>query len=374
MPEWFFGRAQTAGPAQSHQGDPFAVADAADESVVGEVLPIAVDPGPVHGASPPAVLQDDEMMAVAQRAAQIAAGVGSVILGKEEVIRACVVALLAGGHVIVEDFPGVGKTLLAKSLARSIDCRFARIQFTPDLLPSDVTGVSVFNQKSGEFEFRPGPIFANIVLADEINRASPKTQSSLLECMEECQATIDNVTHPIEAPFMVIATQNPIEYEGTYPLPEAQLDRFMMRLSLGYPSAEAEENIIHEQTSHNPLAELNPVLSGSEVLAMTRAVARVRVAPALRSYVVNLLAATRQQREIYLGASPRAGIALTRAAKALALLRGRDFVVPKDIKDLAVRVLAHRLMLSPDAKVHGVSAETMVTRLLETVPVPQIGG
>jgi MoxR-like ATPase len=374
MPEWFFGRAQTAGPAQSHQGDPFAVADAADESVVGEVPPIAVDPGPVHGASPPAVLQDDEMMAVAQRAAQIAAGVGSVILGKEEVIRACVVALLAGGHVIVEDFPGVGKTLLAKSLARSIDCRFARIQFTPDLLPSDVTGVSVFNQKSGEFEFRPGPIFANIVLADEINRASPKTQSSLLECMEECQATIDNVTHPIEPPFMVIATQNPIEYEGTYPLPEAQLDRFMMRLSLGYPSAEAEENIIHEQTSHNPLAELNPVLSGSEVLAMTRAVARVRVAPALRSYVVNLLAATRQQREIYLGASPRAGIALTRAAKALALLRGRDFVVPKDIKDLAVRVLAHRLMLSPDAKVHGVSAETMVTRLLETVPVPQIGG
>ena len=374
MPEWFFGRAQTAGPAQSHQGDPFAVADAADESVVGEVPPIAADPGLARGDSPPAVLQDDEMMAVAQRAAQIAAGVGSVILGKEEVIRACVVALLAGGHVIVEDFPGVGKTLLAKSLARSIDCRFARIQFTPDLLPSDVTGVSVFNQKSGEFEFRPGPIFANIVLADEINRASPKTQSSLLECMEECQATIDNVTHPIAPPFMVIATQNPIEYEGTYPLPEAQLDRFMMRLSLGYPSAEAEENIIHEQTSHNPLAELNPVLSGSEVLAMTRAVARVRVAPALRSYVVNLLAATRQQREIYLGASPRAGIALTRAAKALALLRGRDFVVPKDIKDLAVRVLAHRLMLSPDAKVHGVSAETMVTRLLETVPVPQIGG
>jgi len=339
----------------------------------GATWPLAAGAVP-DGASPPAVLQDDEMTAVAQRAAQIAASVGSVILGKEEVIRACVVALLAGGHVIVEDFPGVGKTLLAKSLARSIDCRFARIQFTPDLLPSDVTGVSVFNQKSGEFEFRPGPIFANIVLADEINRASPKTQSSLLECMEECQATIDNVTHPIAPPFMVIATQNPIEYEGTYPLPEAQLDRFMMRLSLGYPSAEAEENIIHEQTSHDPLAELNPVLSGSEVLAMTRAVARVRVAPALRSYVVNLLAATRQQREIYLGASPRAGIALTRAAKALALLRGRDFVVPKDIKDLAVRVLAHRLMLSPDAKVHGVSAETMVTRLLETVPVPQIGG
>jgi MoxR-like ATPase len=192
--------------------------------------------------------------------------------------------------------------------------------------------------------------------------------------MAEKQVTIDNVTHLIDPPFMVIATQNPIEYEGTYPLPEAQLDRFMMRLSLGYPSAEAEENIIHEQTSHNPLAELQPVLSGSEVLAMTQAVTRVRVAPALRSYVVDLLAATRQQREIYLGASPRAGIALTRAAKALALLRGRDFVVPKDIKDLAVRVLAHRLMLSPDAKVHGVGAETMVTRILEMVPVPQTGG
>ena len=191
-------------------------------------------------------LQDEEMQKVARRAGHIAASIASVVLGKEEIIRACVVALLAGGHVIVEDFPGVGKTLLAKSLARSVDCHFARVQFTPDLLPSDVTGVSVFNQKTGEFEFRPGPIFANIVLADEINRASPKTQSSLLEAMEERQATIDNVTHPIAPPFMVIATQNPIEYEGTYPLPEAQLDRFMMRLSIGYPSAEAEEAILHE--------------------------------------------------------------------------------------------------------------------------------
>jgi len=285
-----------------------------------------------------------------------------------------VVALLAGGHIIVEDFPGVGKTLLAKSLARTIDCRFARIQFTPDLLPSDVTGVSVFNQKTGLFEFRPGPIFANIVLADEINRASPKTQSALLECMEERQVTVDNVTHRLESPFMVIATQNPIEYEGTYPLPEAQLDRFMMRLSLGYPSAEVEEDIIQEQTSRDPLAALKPVVNGREVLAMTQAVTRVRVAPALRRYVVNLLDATRHHREIYLGASPRAGIALTRAAKALALLRGRDFVVPKDVKDLAVRCLAHRLMLSPDAKVRGITAETIVARLLDTVPVPQSGG
>ena len=320
------------------------------------------------------LLRDEEMQQVAKRASTIAASIASVILGKEEVVRACVVALLAGGHVIVEDFPGVGKTLLAKSLARTIDCRFARIQFTPDLLPSDVTGVSVFNQKTGAFEFRPGPIFANIVLADEINRASPKTQSSLLECMEERQATIDNVTHPIDPPFMVIATQNPIEYEGTYPLPEAQLDRFMMRLSLGYPAAEVEENIIQEQTSHNPLEELRPVVSGSEVLAMTQAVIRVRVAPAVRRYVVNLLDATRHHRDIYLGASPRAGISLTRAAKALALLRGRDFVVPKDVKDLAVRCLAHRLVLAPDAKVRGVTGEDIVARLLETVPVPEAGG
>jgi MoxR-like ATPase len=329
---------------------------------------------PTTVVPPPGILQDQEMQEVARRAARIASGIASVILGKEDVIRACVVALLAGGHIIVEDFPGVGKTLLAKSLAKSIDCHFARIQFTPDLLPSDVTGVSVFNQKTGEFEFRPGPIFANIVLADEINRASPKTQSSLLECMEERQATIDSVTHPIAPPFMVIATQNPIEYEGTYPLPEAQLDRFMMRLSLGYPSPEAEEAIIHEQTSHDPLAELQPVLDHTQVLTMVQAVTRVRVAPALRTYVVNLLAGTRTMREVYLGASPRAGIALVRAAKSLALLRGRDFVVPKDIKDLAVRVLAHRIMLSPDAKVRGITAEAVVTKLLDTVPVPQTGG
>ncbi|MFH0915619.1 MAG: MoxR family ATPase [bacterium] len=370
MPDRIFGPAE-----------PFAVArstGSAGAPALGEPLS-ASEFAAAQAASPttapgPAVLQDDEMQEVARRAARIAASIASVILGKEEVIRACVVALLAGGHVIVEDFPGVGKTLLAKSLARSVNCRFTRIQFTPDLLPSDVTGVSVFNQKNGEFAFRPGPIFANIVLADEINRASPKTQSSLLECMEERQATIDNVTHSIEPPFMVIATQNPIEYEGTYPLPEAQLDRFMMRLSLGYPAAAAEEAIIHEQTSHDPLSELRPVLDGSDVLAMTQAVTRVRVAPALRRYVVDIMAATREHRDVYLGASPRAGIALVRAAKALALLRGRDFVVPKDIKDLAVRVLAHRIMLSPDTKVHEVSAETVVAKLLETVPVPQGGG
>jgi MoxR-like ATPase len=315
-------------------------------------------------------LQDEEMREVARLAQSIEANVASVILGKDEVIRGCVVALLAGGHLVIEDYPGVGKTLLAKALARSVACRFARVQFTPDLLPSDVTGVGVFNQKTGEFEFRPGPIFANIILADEINRASPKTQASLLECMEERQATIDNTTHPIAPPFMVIATQNPIEYEGTYPLPEAQLDRFMMRLSLGYPAADAEEAILHEQTSRDPFVELEPVLDAGQVLAMQKAVGRVKVVPALHRYVVAVLTATRTSRDIYLGASPRAGIALVRAAKALAVLRGRDFVVPQDLKDLSGRVLGHRIILSSDARVHGQTEEAVIARLLERVPVP----
>ena len=316
--------------------------------------------------------QDEHLRRVAEQAARVAENIGSVILGKPDVIEACVVGLLAGGHLIIEDYPGVGKTLLARALARSVDCRFARVQFTPDLLPSDVTGVNVFNQRSGAFEFRPGPIFANIVLADEINRSSPKTQASLLECMEERQATIDNVTHPIGAPFMVIATQNPIEYEGTYPLPEAQLDRFMMRLSLGYPDAEAEEELLQAQTSRDPFADLDPVLSGADVLLMQDAIGQVRVAPELRRYVVAVLNATRDHRDIYLGASPRAGIALLRAATALAVLRRRDFVVPQDIKDLAVRVLGHRIILSPDARVGGQTEDGIVAAVLSTVAVPGV--
>jgi MoxR-like ATPase len=317
-----------------------------------------------------ATLDTEQAPALARRAGEVAANVGKVILGKDDVIQAGVVALLAGGHVIVEDYPGVGKTLLAKALARSLSCRFSRIQFTPDLLPSDVTGVSVFDQKTGSFVFRPGPVFANIVLADEINRSSPKTQASLLESMEERQATVDNVTHPIAAPFMVVATQNPIEYEGTYPLPEAQLDRFMMRLSLGYPSPQAEAEILEAQTAHDPLAALEPVLDAAEVLTLQEAVGRVQVAKALREYVVDLLTATRQSRDVYLGASPRAGIALLRAAKALALLRGREFVVPQDVKDLAVRVLSHRIILASEARVHGLYEEGLVAGLLESVPVP----
>ena len=326
---------------------------------------------PVTEGTP--VVLDGEMQQTARRAGTIAANIASVILGKDDVIGACLVALLAGGHVIIEDYPGVGKTLLAKALARSVTCRFARIQFTPDLLPSDVTGVSVFNQRNSGFEFRPGPVFANIVLADEINRASPKTQASLLECMEERQVTVDNATHAIAAPFMVIATQNPIEYEGTYPLPEAQLDRFMMRLNIGYASAAAEEAMVCAQTSGDPFALLKPVLDTADVVAMQEAARRVELAASLARYVVEILAATRASNDVYLGASPRAGIALVRAAKALAILRGRDYVVPQDVKDLAGRVLSHRIILSPDARLQDLTEEAVIARLLESVPVPRNG-
>ena len=318
-------------------------------------------------------LTESEVRDIARSSGLIARNIASVILGKEESIESCLVALLAGGHVIVEDYPGVGKTLLAKALARSVGGRFSRIQFTPDLLPSDVTGVNVFDQQTTRFEFHPGPVFANVVLADEINRASPKTQSSLLECMEEGQATIDNVAHRIVLPFMIIATQNPIEYEGTYPLPEAQLDRFMMRLSLGYPSAEAEEAILESQTSGDPYALLEPVVEAADVLAMQEAVIRVQVAPALRRYVVDVVAATRDSRDVYLGASPRAGIALLRAAKAQAVLRGRDYVVPQDVKDLAPRVLGHRIILSPEAGAHAHGEKAVIARILDAVPIPGPG-
>ncbi|MCL5943049.1 MAG: MoxR family ATPase [Actinobacteria bacterium] len=319
-------------------------------------------------------LSDQDVAEVGRLAREIVANVGSVIRGKQDVVEAGVVVLLAGGHLILEDFPGVGKTTLAKALAKSVHCRFSRIQFTPDLLPSDVTGVNIFNQKTGEFEFRPGPIFADIVLADEINRASPKTQSALLESMQERQVTVDNTTYRIEPPFMVIATQNPIEYEGTFPLPEAQLDRFMMRLSLGYPTPDDEAALLSDQTAlPDPIDQVRPVLSAAQLLAMIAAAARVTTAPSIRRYVVDILSATRHQRDLYLGASPRAGIALLRAAKALALLRGRDFVVPQDIKDLAAPVLSHRVILSPDGRLHGRTGEQIIGELLAAVPVPPGG-
>ena len=260
--------------------------------------------------------------------------------------------------------------MLAKALALSIRCRFSRIQFTPDLLPSDVTGVNIFNQKNGEFDFRPGPIFANIVLADEINRASPKTQSALLECMEERQATIDCRTYPLSAPFMVIATQNPIEYEGTFPLPEAQLDRFMLRISVGYPAPGEESTMLEDQTSRDPISELRPVLDADGLLALIESARRIRATQAIRDYIVALMEATRTSADLYLGASPRAGIGLLRAAKASALLDGRDFVTPQDVKNLAVRVLSHRVILSPDGRLHGRTTGSVIENILDTVPVP----
>jgi len=323
--------------------------------------------------APGSVLGEAEIEEVARLAGLVSANIASVILGKEDVIESCLVALLAGGHVVVEDYPGVGKTLLAKALARSVGGRYSRIQFTPDLLPSDVTGVNVFDQRDMRFEFHPGPVFANVVLADEINRASPKTQASLLECMEEGQATIDNIAHRIAAPFLILATQNPIEYEGTYPLPEAQLDRFMLRLRIGYPSREAEEAILESQTSGDPFARLEPVIQAEDVLSLQEAVMRVRATPELRRYVVEVVAATRDHRDIYLGASPRAGIALLRAAKALAVLRGRDYVVPQDVKDLGQRVLSHRIILSTEASSRPRAEEDVVARILAAVPVPGPG-
>ncbi|MDQ3209777.1 MAG: AAA family ATPase [Actinomycetota bacterium] len=294
-----------------------------------------------------------------------------VVRGKHREIRLALVALVAEGHLLIEDVPGVGKTMLAKSIARSIDCSFRRIQFTPDLLPTDVTGVNVFNQEQRDFEFKPGAIFANIVLGDEINRASPKTQSALLECMEERQVTIDTETHPLGTPFMVIATQNPIEHEGTYPLPEAQLDRFMLRLSIGYPSAEIETEILASHTSGaQPLAEIEAVNDAPGVAEMIEQARLVHVAPALRRYIVDLVAATRSHGDVYLGASPRASMMILRAARAFAAADERDFVIPDDVKSLAAPVLAHRIIVTADAVMTGRSTDVVLQEILAEVPVP----
>ncbi len=298
--------------------------------------------------------------------------VSRVILGKRESVEHAVIALLCGGHILIEDVPGVGKTMLARSVARSTGCSFGRIQFTPDLLPSDITGVSVYNQQNGEFEFRAGPIMAQMVLADELNRTTPKTQSALLEAMEEHQVTVDGVTHALPRPAMVLATLNPIEYEGTFPLPEGQLDRFMLRINLGYPDLETEVSVVEHQVTQHPIEALEPVVSPEEVIELQETVRGIHAERAIMEYAVSLAQVTRRHPEAELGASPRGSLALFRVSQALALLRGRDYALPDDVKEMAVPVLAHRVIVPPSARMRGVDGRTIVEGALEEVAVPGV--
>ncbi len=307
---------------------------------------------------------------LAEVANRIRDAVESVIEGKPSVVRLALTVLLAEGHLLIEDVPGVGKTMLAKALARSVDCSVRRIQFTPDLLPSDITGVSAYNQELREFEFKPGPVFANIVVGDEINRASPKTQSALLECMEERQVTVDGTTYPLEPPFMVISTQNPVEMEGTYALPEAQRDRFTARISMGYPDPAAEMDMLETHGEESPLDRLKPVAHAADVRDLIEVVRRQHVSTAVRQYAIDLVSATRSHPDLRLGASPRATLQLVRAARAYAALDDRDYVLPDDVQDLAVPVLAHRLLPTPEAQVERRRPEQVVTDLVKRLPVP----
>lgn len=301
---------------------------------------------------------------------KLSANLEKVIVGKHQTLEQVIIGLLCQGHLLIEDVPGVGKTMLARSLAKSLGCSFSRIQFTPDMLPTDVTGVSIFNQVTRQFEFRPGPLMSQIVLADEINRATPKTQSALLEAMEERQITVDGITHILQEPFLVLATQNPIEYEGTFPLPEAQLDRFLMRIRLGYPSMAEEVRIMEIQQLRHPIRDLQPVIPVEEVLRMQEAIKNIYVSPAVKRYIVELTRSTRDSADVYLGASPRGSLGLFRAGQARAAINGRDYVLPDDIKSLAEFVLAHRMVVNPAARLRNISASQVVQEILNVLPVP----
>ncbi|MCB9451745.1 MAG: MoxR family ATPase [Anaerolineaceae bacterium] len=317
------------------------------------------------------VAHQNPQLALAQQVAErIAQSVSQVIIGKRNEVRLTVLGLLSQGHILIEDIPGVGKTMMAKTLARTIGCTFNRIQFTPDMLPSDVTGVSVFNQKTREFEFKAGPIMAQIVLADEINRATPKTQAALLEAMEEHQITVDGVTYNLNEPFMILATQNPIEYEGTFPLPEAQLDRFLMRIQLGYPSPNEELTVLSAQQYEHPIYNVQQVVSAQELLAAQRAIREVYVSEEIKQYIINLANASRQHPDVYLGSSPRGSLALFRTSQARAAMAGRDYVIPDDVKALAETTLAHRIIVGPAARIKDISSRTIVQDILATTPVP----
>ena len=316
------------------------------------------------------ILDPATVSRVADAMARIKGSVGQVLVGKVDVVELTLAAVLSGGHILVEDVPGIGKTTLARALANSLDCLFKRIQFTPDLMPADITGIHYYSQKSGEFEFRPGPIIAQIVLADEINRATPRTQSALLEAMAEGQLTIDETTVPLPAPFLVIATQNPIELEGTFPLPEAQLDRFLIRLQLGYPAEAEEEEMLLRFEQAEPLADLRPVTAAGEILEFQGLTRRVYVDPVLRNYAVRIVQATRQHPDVELGASPRATMGLYRCSQALSLLRGREYVTPDEIKTLAPYTLGHRVIVKSQARLRERTADGIIADILEQVTVP----
>ncbi|MBI5669826.1 MAG: MoxR family ATPase [Chloroflexi bacterium] len=319
----------------------------------------------------PRVSSNQHPVSLAQNVAErIVQSISQVIIGKRNEVRLTTLGLLSRGHILIEDIPGVGKTMLAKALARTIGCTFSRIQFTPDMLPSDVTGVSLFNQKTREFEFRAGPIMAQIVLADEINRATPKTQAALLEAMEEKQVTVDGVTYPMEEPFVILATQNPIEYEGTFPLPEAQLDRFLLRIQLGYPSPAEELTVLSAQQYEHPINNMRQVVSVQELLAAQQAIREVYVADEIKRYIVDLANASRQHPDVYLGSSPRGSLALFRTSQARAAMAGRDYVIPDDVKALAEATLAHRIIVGPAARIKDITSRTIVQDVLAATSVP----